>query len=192
MAPDPQSSTAARPGWSLSERSFQGLLALLDKDEHRAGEEYERLRHRLIGLIRWWGAADAEELADTTLDRVARKLEEPAAAPIESIGPYVRTVARMVFYEARRRQIQTRDDVEPEAPPASTESPLAGCLDRCLDGLDAKDRQLVLRYYDDGKAKDVRRRLCLELGVSSAALRIRVHRLRLELEACVAGCAEPA
>ena len=47
-------------------------------------------------------------------------------------------------------------------------------------------RSLVLRYYGEGKAAEVRRRLASELTLSTTALRIRAHRIRMQLEACVA------
>src|SRR5215471_13414988 len=66
----------ARRPWALTAPAFEGLLGALDADRDRAAEEYERLRTRLIGLLRWWGASQPEDLADETLDRVARKIQD--------------------------------------------------------------------------------------------------------------------
>src|SRR4051794_15409493 len=94
----------------VSAEAFQRLLGALDAERDRAASAYEQLRERTIGLLRWWGAPDAEDLADLTFDRVARKLDEGAVVPQSSLGAYVRGVARMIFYEARRRpQIDARD-----------------------------------------------------------------------------------
>jgi len=175
--------------WNLTPEAFQRLLGALDPDQDRAAEAYERLRTRTIGLLQWWGAADAEALADETFDRVAKKLQEGADVAEASIGAFVRGVARMIFYEARRRSAVQPPDVEWIAPPASGEERTLSCLDSCLASLSARDRDLVLRYYGDGKAADVRRRLAVEVGTTPAALRLRAHRLRTQLERCVSGCA---
>src|SRR6185436_10659829 len=88
--------------WTLTRPALERLLAALDPDPQRAALEYERFRTRLIGLLRWWGAVDAADLADRTLDRVARKLEQGADVPGDSLAAYVRGVARMVYVESAR------------------------------------------------------------------------------------------
>src|SRR5258708_30616564 len=88
----------SRRAWTLSSPAFDRRLAALDPDRDRAATAYEELRRRLIGLLRWWGVPSAEDLADETLDRVARKLEGGVTIENGSIGAYVRGVARMVFY----------------------------------------------------------------------------------------------
>jgi DNA-directed RNA polymerase specialized sigma24 family protein len=172
----------------VSPGGFDRLLTALDADRERAGAAYAHLRERTAGLLRWWGATDAEELADLTLDRVARKLEEGASITDGSFGAYVRGVARMIFYEARRRPRMDPADALYLAPPPSSDPELLTCLEGCLHALDPDDRSLVLRYYGDGKPADVRRRLGEELGLTMTALRIRAHRLRVQLERCVVGC----
>jgi DNA-directed RNA polymerase specialized sigma24 family protein len=176
--------------WRLTPGAFDGLLRALDADRERAALAYEQLRQRVVGLLRFWGAAEAEDLADQALDRVARKLEEGAVVPASSLGAYVRGVARMIFYEWTR---SSRVPVPPAPPaPAAEEDSEAALrrLDRCLATLVDADRKLVLRYYGAGNKAEVRRGLAEELGVSGTALRIRTHRLRQRLEACMAACPE--
>jgi DNA-directed RNA polymerase specialized sigma24 family protein len=134
----------------VSPGAFERLLTALDSDRDRAARAYEQLRERTTGLLRWWGAADAEDLADVTLDRVARKLDEGATITEGSFGAYVRGVARMIFYEAQRRPKLQSGDAAHLAPPPSSDHALLGCLDSCLDALNPGDRSLVLRYYGDG------------------------------------------
>jgi len=190
MSADLTPSSGTKPGWILTPEAFDRLLAALDKDRDRSALVYEQLRQRLEGLFQWWGATAAADLADETLDRMARKLEEGVVIAEGSIGAYARGVARMIFYESSRRPRPHGDDVPDVAAPIADEStaPIE-CFDRCLEALSSEDRTLVLRYYDEGKAKDVRRRLADELCVTLTALRIRVHRLRERLERCVAACA---
>ena len=174
--------------WSLSSDAFQRLLSVLDADPDSAARAYERLRVRTIGLFRWWGAADADALADAALDRVARKLSEGTSVRGEAIGAYVRGVARMILHESRRAD-ERRAAAAAVPPPAAADERVLGCLDSCLARLETPERDLVLRYYADGKAADVRRRLSVDMGVSPGALRLRAHRLRVQLEGCVSGCA---
>ena len=171
-------------GWKLTEGAFGRLLEALDSDRERAAVAYELLRQRMIGLLQWWGAAAPEDLADATLDRVARKLEEGAVIAQGSLGAYARGVARMIFYEAGR---EPRGPAPELPPPGDAEASLA-CLDRCLGELRSEERSLVLSYYGEGHKADLRRRLASREGLSATALRIRVHRLRERLERCVTAC----
>jgi DNA-directed RNA polymerase specialized sigma24 family protein len=181
----------AREGWGLSAEAFQRLLAILDADEDKAAHAYEQLRRRTSGLLQWWGAPVPDDLADRTLDRVARKLEEGAVIANGALGAYVRGVARMVFYEwSREPRHQNVEPLQFSAPESTDREPAdLVCFDRCLASLDEGDRSLVLRYYDDGKPKEIRRELAAELGLTLTALRIRTHRLRNRLERCVSACA---
>ena len=189
MLTDGPPHTPRRRQWTLTPRAFDLLLAALDADRERAALAYERLRYRLIGLLRWWGAAQPEDLADESLDRVARKLESGATIGEGSFGAYVRGVARMVYHEWTREPRSSPEAHEPAAPVRTDDVEAASeCLERCLGSLAASDRSLLLRYYDGGKSSDVRRKLADELGISITALRVRSHRLRSEVVRCVAEC----
>ena len=173
----------------LSATAFDAFLRTLDPDRDRAGEAFESLRHRVTGLLEWWGTSRAAELADETLDRVARKIEEGVRIAEGSLGAYVRGVARMVFYESTRDRTDQLD--EPETLVESRDDdvePALSCLDECLSTLERDDRKLVLRYYDNGKRADLRQQLATEKGMSMTALRIRTCRLRQRLEECVRPC----
>ena len=173
----------------LTQSGFDRLLQILDDDRDRAAAAYQRLRHRIAGLMQWWGAPNGEDLADDTFDRVAQKLEEGAAIQRHMMAAYVRGVARMIFYESSRREHQQwineraaahvwetwRSSAQVEAAHAR--------LERCLATLPEADRTLVLRYYGVGRAGDVRQQLAREAGISATALRIRAHRIRARLEA---------
>ncbi len=189
-------STPARPrAWTLTAPAFERLLDALGADRAHAAEEYERLRERVVGLIRWWGSPRPEELADETLDRVARKLEEGAEVRKGALGAYVRGVARMVFYESARRPAEEAlpEEIDLGAPESDEEKERSlSCLDRCLEQLSAADRECVLRYYGHAEERkiDVRRALAGALGISPTALRIRTFRLRDRIERCVTRCLE--
>ena len=169
--------------------ALEKFLRALDPDRERAAVAYEQLRERIAGLLEWWGAVRPQELADETLDRVARKIEEGATVQPGSLGAYVRGVARLVFYESRREPAEVpADEAIPAAASEDDGDGALSCLDECLATLAHDDRMLVLRYYDSGKSADVRQRLARENGLSLTALRIRTHRLRSKLEDCVTTC----
>jgi len=175
----------ARRPWALTAPAFEGLLGALDADRDRAAEEYERLRTRLIGLLRWWGASQPEDLADETLDRVARKIQDGVDISAGSFGAYVRGVGRMVFHEWTRRPREERAATEVVSASIGDDHEALTRLDGCLAALSPDDRRLLLRYYGEGRAADVRRQLAEELGLSPTALRIRAHRLRARIEAAM-------
>ena len=179
---------AVDSGWTLSSGAFDRLLAILDDDRDAAAVAYGELRQRVVGLHRWWGAADPDTLADLTLDRAARKLDEGAAVERSDFGAYVRGVARMVFYEAVRQPRPVGLEREPIAELYASEQLPLDCLDQCLASLDPADRQLVLRYYDGSDHIAERKRLSREMNITPTALRLRTHRLRGRLEACVSSC----
>jgi DNA-directed RNA polymerase specialized sigma24 family protein len=176
--------------WTLSGSAFDRLLALLDDDRESAAQAYGQLRTRVAGLMRWWGAADPDALADVVLDRAARKLHEGADVDRGAFGAYVRGVARLVFYEASRLPAPVPLNRDPIAEPQATDATRLDCLDACLDTLSPEEHRLVLRYYERGNHIATRRSLAAEIGVSPTALRIRTHRLRVRLEACVSSCVQ--
>jgi DNA-directed RNA polymerase specialized sigma24 family protein len=64
------------------------------------------------------------------------------------------------------------------------------CLRQCLAKLPADQRDLVLDYHVNSKrAKiELHRKMAEELGLSTNALRLRTHRIRMGLEKCVLAC----
>jgi DNA-directed RNA polymerase specialized sigma24 family protein len=169
----------------LTRSGFERLLEILDDDRDRAAVAYEQLRRRIAALLQWWGAPDGDDLADVTFDRVAQKLDEGAVIPRTKMAAYARSVARLTFYESVRRQRRQRLN-ERGAVGVWDSSPdvedLHARLERCLATLPGADRHLVLRYYGDGRANDMRRELARQAGISGTALRIRAHRIRGRLE----------
>lgn len=182
-------------GWILDRSAFDRLLALLDPDRDVAGRRYETLRTGLVRLFEWRGCGASRELADRTLDRVCRRIEEGAGLSAESVVPYCRGVARNVLKEYFREQQRQQMAHQALPRPAPVDEPAATddtarrleCLHRCLEGLSPEDRELVQEYYRSTKGQKIadRRELTRLLGVSPGALRIRIFRIRQKLEACV-------
>ena len=185
--------------------SLTHLLAWLDDGTESDGETYLEMRRRLVWYFQQKRCAVPEDLADETLDRVARKLAEPGA--IAGIAParYCYIIAKFVFLEDRRRpeRVNTvaaepeslsrrafRDRRQESDPSAEERARLLDCLDACLDQLSDVDRRLILDYYrsDERSRIEQRRVLAADLGLTANALAIRACRLRDTLEACLGAC----
>jgi DNA-directed RNA polymerase specialized sigma24 family protein len=183
--------------WVLTQDSFERLLDWLDADRERAGHRYEAIRARLIKIFTCRGCSAAEELADETINRVTAKVVDVAVNYDGDPALYFYGVAHKVHLEYLRKSQQTTvaPDFTHHAAPdvlADDFEPEYQCLEGCLGHLNADNRDLVLRYYQqDKKAKiEHRKMLANELGIAVNALRIRVHRIRLSLLWCVQECLE--
>jgi DNA-directed RNA polymerase specialized sigma24 family protein len=179
-----------------SSGAFAALLLRLRGDVD-AGVAYEALRARLIRYFRVHDPVEAEELADASIDRLARRVDE--GVEIVSVPMYALGIARLVLLEARarhaRRQLAEADPTAwPDADDAEAAESRAGeehaiaALGACLDEAGATARTLILGYYaadGGGERIRLRQRLAAELGIKLNALRNRAQRLRDALEDCV-------
>jgi len=176
------------PRASLTPDGLARLLERLDPDRDRAAAEYERLRRTLIRFFSWRGALEPDFCADEAIDRLARRLEEGVI--VDDLGTYVRGIARMVMLERQRTPVPTPiEAVDPAGDAALDESDdgVVECLETCLATLPAEGRSLVLAYYEGERGVKIanRRRLAESLGLTDAALRSRVQRIRDRLEECM-------
>ena len=205
-----RSRTAAskKSNWTATEGSFVALLEWLDQGFDTNGEAYLEVRRRLVAYFDRKGCRDADELADETLNRVQRRLEEEGSIDSESPAKFCYAVAKFVFLEYLRSG-RAREISEEFIDRSSTES-VAGrgpaeeeidererclsCLERCMAELDEQRRELVIGYYQgELRAKiENRKRLAAKLGLTLNALTIRTFRIRERLENCVRNCIERA
>ncbi|HKY29863.1 MAG TPA: hypothetical protein VJM12_18120 [Pyrinomonadaceae bacterium] len=172
----------------LKQEDFQSLLQWLDSDPDRAGELYERIRWRLIAILASRSCRIPEELADETIDRVARRVADIRDTYVGDKAIYFLGVMNNVHHEylkrpALRLVVESHEDVE-------AKERLHVCLDRCLEKLAPHSREVIERYYaQDKRAKiDVRRSIARELGISASNLRIRALRIREKLQTCIEQC----
>ena len=150
-------------------------------------------------FFEWRAVGAAEEYADETINRVARRIDE--GQNIDKLMAYIFGVARVILKEAtkdRERAPIALDDA-PEATRQKAPEPVDPdarqiCLDQCLDELGVESRDLILSYYEgQGRAKiDNRQILADKLQIPLNALRIRVHRIKRTLENCLAECLQGA
>lgn len=182
------------------EDNFDALLTWLDPDRDSAGQKYEEIRHSLILIFQWRGVCDAEDLADETITRVINKVPEIVPGYTGAPALYFYAVAKRLAFEASRRQ-QTKVELEnPEQlpEPASEDErnnreAAYECLERCLKRLSPADRELILLYYQQEQPKiDYRKELARKYNLVPNALRVKVHRIRAILHACINKCMEKA
>ena len=201
-----RSRTAAikKSEWTASKDSFAALLEWLDQGLSTNGESYLKVRQRLVTYFDRKGCSNADDLADETLTRVQRRLEEEGSIDTESPAKFCYTIARYVFLEhlrsgrskevgeehAERAAVKSVSEEFAESEAAREKERVLGCLEKCLQELDAERRELVLGYYVGEQRTKIenRRSLAEKLGLSMNALSIRTFRIRERLELCVTKC----
>lgn len=173
--------------WTLSKKSFEALLSLLDPDTEVAARKYEEIRSGLVRVLSYRGCVEAEDVADEIIDRVARRAPELSQVYKGDPARYFYGVLKNVHREYVKRKHPHAPDPIPKDPEREV---VLTCLDGCLESLDEPNRTLVLEYYrESGMNRVLRRRwMARSLGISSTALRIRAHRIRSGLRDCVLSC----
>lgn len=193
--------------WEPNEKVFQKFLDWLDEGMNSDGQRYLEVRRRLELYFDRKNCVAPAELADETLNRVAKKLEENGE--ITDVAPlqYCYIVAKYVFLEALRAEkrapfyrpltasnpsnLSGQSARLLEADSASDHKErLAACLDHCLKNLSSADQDLIVDYYHGQQRGKTERRAALaaHLGLTSNALSIRAFRVRQRLEGCIEAC----
>jgi RNA polymerase sigma factor (sigma-70 family) len=195
-----ESGTSLKKDWVLNQSAFKALLACLDPDQERAGQKYENIRHALITFFECRRSLSPEDLADETINRVARRLSEGKQIYSENPASYFYGVAHNVLKEHWERPAPASaslDELSPSRDPShdpnrrdegqlereQRERQLE-CLEQCLGGLATKDRELISAYYQGEASVKIKNRKSLaeKLGVPISALRLRALRFREKLE----------
>lgn len=191
MSRDPQARITTGKNWVMTQESFDRLLRWLNPEREAAGMKYEDVRRRLVKFFTCRGCREAEDLADETINRVARRLVEIEETYSGDPSPYFYGVAQKVHLEHVRKRPAPKSP-PPPTPEEEAEEPEYECLEQCMQRLPEESRELILQYYqeDRGAKIDHRRRLAERLGIALNALRIRVHRIRAALQECVRDCLE--
>lgn len=185
----------------ISSSDFERLLERLDPERNRAGEKYEDLRWILIQFFDWNSFVHAEDLADETLNRVARKLAEKE---ILDVGAYAWAVAKNIRHEVQnktRRLVAISElpdsgtslahdaDTEREIQDLIDKQRQLECMERCLQRLPKEERELFLAYHNpQGNPSLARQRLAADCALTIGALRIKMIRLREKLQKCTERC----
>ncbi len=189
----------------LSPDAFERFLKWLDGDVDSKGAAYLEMHRRLAAYFDRKNCISPDDLADETLNRVARRLDEEGHIATEAPAKYCYTVARYVFLEDLRRKdarnVPLDDELQGKkasllaAPDRSDEKEIKemmlNCLEKCTGQLEPQNRDMIVRYYFGTERVKIenRRGIAARLGISMNALSIRACRIRDKLEACVKECA---
>lgn len=190
-----------KKNWSITSSAFHQLLDWLDEGEKSDGQNYLKMRQRLVIYFDRKNCLTPDELADETLNRVARRLEEEGKIESETPARYCYIIGRFVFMEYLREVNKTNVSLDGVLPPANLaaaddneekelrEKQLV-CLEQCTAKLEPANRDIIISYYFGAERVKIenRRALARKLGISNNALTIRACRIRDKLETCVRNC----
>ena len=172
----------------LRKTDFDRLLAWLDPNPDHAGELYEKIRWRLIAILASRGCRVPEDLADETIDRVARRVRDIEATYVGDKSLYFLGVMNNVHHEYLKRPRLSELTPQPDDPTVKEQTYL--CLDKCVEKLTPHAREIIEQYYAaDKRAKiNLRKRIAAALGISNSNLRLRALRIRAKLQVCIEQC----
>ena len=176
---------------------FDDLLAWLNPDRELAGSIYLNLRHSLLRIFAWNRCSDPEGMTDETFDRVARQAHILRETYEGNPKLFFYGVANNLIKEYRKKikSYTSLEGVEPaqDASQEFEEETLERrreCLGECLEKLPKEKRDLILAYYSKEKQVKIihRAEMARRLGISIEALRVRMLRIRGDLEDCIERC----
>ena len=172
----------------MNQDEFDRFLSWLHPDREEAGKEYEKIRRKLVYYFIGRGCADPEDLADETINRVVRLVQEIADTYVGERAPFFYKVAGYVRLELCKPAPPPAPPPPPD--PAHIKELRDKCLEDCLKRLPPDDAELVMQYVkEDRRAKIERHReMADERGLTLNALRLRIHRILERLRPCVKDC----
>jgi RNA polymerase sigma factor (sigma-70 family) len=176
--------------WELTQDTLDELLSWLDPNREEAARKYKTLHDGLVKILRYRGCSEAEELADQTINVVARKLRVIRQEYKGNPASYFYGVAKKL---SMKHQIKAQkltpliDQGHTIANPESTDELAQNCLDSCLQQLSPEKRELVGRYFQEHTPAQ-RETIAKQLGIRVSTLRVRVFRIVSELKKCVNKC----
>ena len=108
--------------WVLTQEAFDALLGWLDANRESAALKYETIRLRLVKIFVCRGCADAEDLADETINRVVSRLPEISSDYIGEPAAYFFAVSQRIHQEylrsVRKKICSVRLKERPRSGPA--------------------------------------------------------------------------
>lgn len=191
LAPD----SSQKQKWTPSPEALDKLLICLASDREEAVKKYATIELKLLRFFEWRGCDTPDSCVDETIDRVMRRIDE--GQTITNINGYFYKTAYLIFLEwlreMNKRTALTENmstTVDPPDFEGNEEDVRLRCFDDCLAELSDENRKLIVGYYEEEKGEKIahRKKLAADLNIPLNALRIRVHRLRKDLEKCVKDC----
>ena len=194
--------TELKKDWEMTQSAFKRLLEWFGEETGTGEQRYLEIHQRLVSYFDRKNCPWPDEMADETLNRVARRLQEEGSITDITSAHYCYILARHVFLESLREpEPEPLDDssgsgqavVDPKLIEEQEEKERRlNCLERCLQKIKPDERAIILRYYYGEQRIKIenRKALAAELGISIAELRVVACRIRQRLEPCVSRCIE--
>ena len=178
----------------ISQDNFEKLLDWLHSDRETAGQIYETIRNRLVKIFYARGYSAAEEMADETIDRVAKKSKALSETYQGEPSRYFYAVAKNISLEySRKPKFEELPVILVKEETANEQVEIYHqCLDKCLTKMPSNQHQLIIEYYQGEKQAKIKQRKLIEMrmGIPSQTLRVRVLRMRKILQECVSKCVQ--
>lgn len=150
--------------------------------------EFKGLDGKLRRFFEWNRCESPEDLAQDAILRGLKRLSEGQTNYAENPHSYFLGIARNILREERKkpRPESALDENYTGGPSQFSSVQWRILLRECLDQLDPRDRDLIVRYILEGSERAANRS-----GLTQNALRIRVSRIRGKIATYLRGPADP-
>ncbi|MBX7169405.1 MAG: hypothetical protein K1X72_00520 [Pyrinomonadaceae bacterium] len=180
----------------LTQDDFEALLLWFSPDREEAGAKYEEIRNGLIRYFNFKGCSEPENLADETINRVAKKFSTLDTNNSNKHITFFYGFASNIYKEFRKKIEQKTVEIDPNLRDKNDEDEYKQkenkyhCLDKCLGKLSEMDRHLAIQYFCKEKSAkfEHRRQLAEQLELKMGTLHVKVHRLKSVLRNCLENC----
>lgn len=176
---------------------FNDLLAWLDPNRESAGSTYLELRDSLVRIFAWRRCADPEGMADEVFDRICGRLPDVQRDFRGNPKLYCYGIANNLVkeYQKALKRYASLEGIDVAVEPSSDREDTTAelredCLSACLQELSQQKREQILSYYAKDKHSKIvhRAEMAQQLGISVKTLRVRMSRMRRDLEKCIERC----
>lgn len=184
----------------LTKEDFDSLLYWFSPNRDEAGLKYEEIRNGLIRFFHYKGCSEAENLADETINRVAKKLSVLNTDNNYKHLTYFYGFASKIYLEYKnkveKKEVEFENNVHLKEPLSEvSDNLLEGkhkCLESCISKLSAEDKHLIIQYFTKDKSEkfEHRRKLAESLNLSMGNLHVKVYRLKGVLKKCIEKCVD--
>lgn len=170
---------------SIDQTIFDELFKLLEPEGASTESRFSQCRRKLFKFFVWRHCEDPESLADETIVRLLKNVNNGQMISSQRPYSYVYAIASNVFHEylrIRKKNVVLTDLSLSERAFTPGED---NCGSLCLKKLDPTKRELLVHYYLDNEDRD---KIAEEQLSSINALRLKIHRIKQELKRCCEEC----
>jgi DNA-directed RNA polymerase specialized sigma24 family protein len=168
---------------SSDQTHYNQLAKILEPAASTPEAGFQLCRRKLVKFFSWRRCEDPVNLADETIFRVLKNVNNGKVILPQNPYRYVYAIALNVYREKRREEQHVPVPYDEDVVPAPTPERTNDCHQFCMKQLSAEKLKLVNDYYLIDRDE-----LAQKLELTVNALRIRIHRIKQELRACYQEC----